>query len=320
MYIAGSFLIVAGILKVHQLLTEPIISEGFWESWAFFVIQIPLELGLGIWLLCGLFRKAAWLLSVIAFGGFIVVTFYETYTGAESCGCFGTVSVDPWITLYFIDVPIFVLLLIFHPKNEKLLPPPWPFAEHFFGVALPTFLILATIVPVLFFNRVERKEIWKVNDPIAQNNSRQGSTHLPDTNEITPDANQEQIKVLLKKEWAMLKHIDIADSLRTGNKVVLFYHCDCPDCREAIPVYEQYNYLYAENDLLFAFIEIPPYCPEEENPLPADTTCITGKLDTSTKWLIQTPLVVIIADSLFVKDWEGKAPSIEQILEAIAQN
>ncbi len=316
MYIAGSVLIVAGILKVHQLLIEPIISEGFWESWAFFVIQIPLELGLGIWLLCGLFRKAAWLLAVISFGGFIVVTLQKALVGEVYCGCFGTVYVNLWITVLAIDVPIFLLLLIFRPKGEKLLPPPWPSAEHFFGVALPTFVILASIVPVLLFNKVERQTPWTQNVPGPQNGLQQVPLHTTDTNETAPDANQITVA---EQQWAMLEHIDIADSLRSGLVIVLFYHDDCPDCKEAIPVYERYNQMYKGNDLHFAFVEIPPYGTEEDNPIPPDTTCLTGRLDTSRKWLIQTPLVVVIADGLFVKSWEGVAPDDSQIFESIEQ-
>ena len=42
MVVVGLVLIAATVLKIHQLLTEPIISKGFWESWEFFLIQIPL--------------------------------------------------------------------------------------------------------------------------------------------------------------------------------------------------------------------------------------------------------------------------------------
>ena len=73
MDVAGLLFIVASVLKMHQLLTEPILSKGFWESWLFFVIQIPLELGLGIWLTSRLFRKAAWLIALLSFAGFICV-------------------------------------------------------------------------------------------------------------------------------------------------------------------------------------------------------------------------------------------------------
>ena len=109
MDVAGLLLIVASVLKIHQLLTEPILSEGFWESWLFFVIQIPLELGLGIWLTCRLFRKAAWLIALLSFAGFIGVTLQKVFVGAESCGCFGRVQVDPLITLIAMDIPFFLL-------------------------------------------------------------------------------------------------------------------------------------------------------------------------------------------------------------------
>ncbi|MHC4758507.1 MAG: hypothetical protein ACYTE8_07600, partial [Planctomycetota bacterium] len=153
MFIAGIVLLAATILKSHQMLTEPILSTGFWESWHFFLIQIPLELGLSIWLLCALFRKGAWLVAVVAFGAFIVFTLHKGLIGAATCGCFGRVHVNPWITLTAIDIPIFLALVIFRPVGYKLLPPPWPPATHFFGVAIPTFIILGAIVPVLSFNR-----------------------------------------------------------------------------------------------------------------------------------------------------------------------
>ncbi len=153
MNIAGLLLLVAAVLKTQQLLIEPVVSEGFWESWKFFLIQIPLEMGLGIWLLSGLFRKAVHLLATIAFGGFILVVLGKALGGFESCGCFGTIKVNPWITVFAIDVPIFLLLLIFRPVGCKLLPPPWPKAAHFFAIAIPTFILLPTVMLTLIFNK-----------------------------------------------------------------------------------------------------------------------------------------------------------------------
>lgn len=147
MTLTGIFLLITSVMKIHQLLTEPILSKGFWESWEFFVIQIPLEIGLGIWLCSGLFRKAGWLLGLIGFGAFIIVMGYKVATGAESCPCFGKLEVSPWITLFAIDIPIFLLLAVFRPRDCKLLPPPWPSGKHFFCVATPTAIILSVIIP-----------------------------------------------------------------------------------------------------------------------------------------------------------------------------
>jgi hypothetical protein len=119
MAVVAAFFIVAAALKSKQILTEPILTKGFWESWLFLVIQIPLEFGLGIWLLCGLFRKVAWMLATLAFAGFVIITGYKAFSGDASCGCFGTVHMNPWITLLTIDIPLFILLLLFWPKGEN---------------------------------------------------------------------------------------------------------------------------------------------------------------------------------------------------------
>lgn len=308
MFIAGAFLIVAATLKSHQLLTEPVISKGFWESWAFFVIQILLEFGLGIWLVCGLFRKVAWLLGTIAFGGFIGITSHLALTGASSCGCFGTVHVNPLITLFAIDMPLFILLLIFRPVGGKFLSPPWPSTKHFFGVAIPTFIFFGILVPVLIFNKPpEKTTTYEVVRP------EQWTTVKPAAVEVN-----EPNKAPTVQEWPLLQSIDIADLLRQGFVVALLYHYDCPDCAEAIPEYNKMTKEMGGEDVMrFAFIEVPPYGTAEQDPVPADTKCLTGKLDASKKWFFQTPLVVLLQDGAVVKSWEGKAPNLDEILEAL---
>ena len=319
MTVVGIILLAGTILKIPQLLTEPILSDGFWESWVFFVIQIPLELGLAIWLLSGLFRKAGWLLALISFAGFIGVTLYKSLAGFESCGCFGIVKVDPRITLWAMDVPIFLALAIFRPIGQKFLPPPWPSVKHFFSIAIPTFIILPLIVVVLVFNKppletktyeVVKPENWvkPKPEPVIQ------PPVIESPNEVNaPPIGTEPIK----NEWEKLEQIDIADELRTGIWVVLFYHFNCPDCREAIPVYEE---IYAslegnEDTIRFAFIEMPPYGNQDQRLVSEDTACLQGKL--MKKWFVTTPLVVMLFDSEVLATWEGQAPGLDELLETI---
>jgi thiol-disulfide isomerase/thioredoxin len=290
MWIAGIFLLGASVLKVHQLVTEPIISKGFWESWEFFLIQIPLELGLGIWLVSGLFRKAGWLLGFIAFGGFIGVTLYKGLSGAESCGCFGMIKVNPWITLSAIDIPIFILLAIFRPKGEKLFPPPWPKAVHFFAIAIPTFILLPTIEYILITNKQTKPNVedWVVTAQTTQN------------------------------IWPMLKYIDIKQRLKSGVWVVLLYHYDCPDCAKAIPEYEElYKSLKGnENTIDFAFVEMPPYGDKKQQLINPDSETAHGRLSAAKEWFLQTPVVVVIDNGQVLKAWEGKAPDLNELLDA----
>jgi thiol-disulfide isomerase/thioredoxin len=288
MWIAGVVLLVATALKIQQLLTEPILSKGFWESWEFFLIQIPLELGLGIWLVCGLFRKAGWLLGLIAFGGFIGVTLFKGITGAESCGCFGMVKVNPWITLFVMDVPIFILLAVFRPKGEKLFPPPWPKAVHFFAIAIPTFILLPTIEYVLITNK----------PPMV--------SQKYEVIEINQWANQEV--------WLLLQYIDISDQLQSGEWVVLMYHNDCPTCREAIPEYEKMYKDLKGNNVDMAFIEMPPYEDGDLQLIPSGSQINRGRLSEAKKWFVQTPVVVVIDNGRVLKAWEGRAPELDELL------
>jgi len=290
MRIAGIVLLVATALKIQQLLTEPIISKGFWESWEFFLIQIPLELGLGIWLISGLFRKAGWLLGLIAFGGFIGVTLFKGLTGADSCGCFGMVKVNPWITLFVMDVPLFVLLAIFRPKGVKLFPPPWPKAAHFFAIAIPTFILLPTIEYVLITNK--------------------------------PPMVSEKYEVLEVKQWTnqevwpLLQYIDISDRLQSGEWVVLMYHNDCPDCRLAMPEYGKMYKDLKGNNVDMAFIEMPPYEEGDLQLVPPDSRVNRGRLSDAKKWLVETPVVVVLRDGTSLKAWQGYAPNFDELIEA----
>lgn len=184
MTVAGLLLMVAAVLTVHEVMTVTIPSwdvnaqylmdeavkeggsmpqwqanvRGFWESYEFLLIQIPVEFALGAWMVCGLFRKAAWIGGTLAYFMFIFVTLTKALLGFESCGCFGQVHVNPWITLAAIDVPFFLLLLIFRPKGEKLLPPPWPKVGHAISCAVPILAVLVLTAPMIVTFRPEPKK------------------------------------------------------------------------------------------------------------------------------------------------------------------
>jgi hypothetical protein len=64
-----------------------------------------LELALSVWLLSGLFKKGAWLAALVCFSFVSMITHYKAVTGAASCGCFGSVQANPWITLFTIGLP-----------------------------------------------------------------------------------------------------------------------------------------------------------------------------------------------------------------------
>ena len=113
--VLGMLLLIAAVLKGLQLLTEPVANSDIWSYRPFLILTVELELALAIWLLSGLFKKAAWLGALVCFSFFSIITLYKAVTGAASCGCFGSVHVNPWITLFAIDLPGVIALAIFRP-------------------------------------------------------------------------------------------------------------------------------------------------------------------------------------------------------------
>lgn len=294
MAIASIVLLFASATKYWMIMTKPTLSLNFWDSREFIIIQIFLTTGLGIWLICGLFRKAGWLLAVLAFIVFILDSTYKGIVGADSCGCFGEVAVNPWVTVFAINLPILALLLIFRPKHEKLLPPPFPSAKHFFSVAIPTFILLgAIVISTLAYEPPQKSAKYAIVDHEGW----------------------------IGTEFEMLSQIDIAESLSDGLCVIMFYRINCSVCHEMMPIYIKMNEQAKLSGMQasFAFIQMPPYgdTPQE---IQHQTECLTGTLDESKKWYTATPLLVVIEDKIVLKSWENEIPaSFDELLEAIFQ-
>jgi hypothetical protein len=104
-------LLIAAGLKAHQLVTEPVPNKDiFTYRWAM-IMQVEFEIVLGLWLLSGLGKRLSWLTAVACFSVFSAVALYKGLLGEASCGCFGSVRVNPWYTFLF-DVAAVAALVI----------------------------------------------------------------------------------------------------------------------------------------------------------------------------------------------------------------
>ena len=295
----GALLIVAGALKGWQLLTEPVADNSIWTWRPFMVLQVDFELALGICLLSGLFKKAAWLAVISCFSLFSAVTLYKGISGAESCGCFGTVDVNPWITLSAIDIPSVIVLLVFRPvlsfqrKRESIRTliqefiTPLPSIPQFTITTCSALLILAITTPILAFIKPAKiTSLYEVLEP----------------------------ETWVGKKLPILKYVDIGKKLETGTWLVLFYHYDCSDCVAAIPKYEQMARDLAGNEdfLQIALIEVPPYA---QSQVSRNSPCILGRLADTKDWFLTTPAVALLTDGQVTSAWEATAPDLDIILE-----
>lgn len=307
--ILGLILLVAAALKGRQLLVEPVASNSLWTSRPILILQVEFELALGIWLLSGLFPKAAWLVALGCFGLFSLITFLKGLTGAASCGCFGSVHVNPWVTLLAIDLPAVISLGLF-PVRSAFAPlwsflrrresirnvvaefaKPLPSLTRFAATAVLGLAVPAVTAPLLAFNKpASITSAYEVLEP----------------------------ETWVGKKLPILEHIDIADQLKTGTWLLLLYHHDCPDCRRAIPQYEQMARDPAGNEdfLGTALIEVPPYGPAQRR----SPGCACGRLADAKEWFMTTPAVFLISESITIAAWEGVVPDCESVIHIMSDS
>ncbi len=275
-------LLIAAVLKGWQLLTEPVANNDIWSYRPFLILSVEFELALAIWLLSGLFKKAAWLATLLCFSAFSAITLYKGITGAESCGCFGPVHVNPWITLFAIELPAVIALLIFRPSGFNIRKPlelfrPFPSARYFAGLVFHSTVILTVTTLVLLSEK--------------------------------PTKNTAKYEVLEPKNWIgknlpIYEYIDSESPLDTKQSIILFYHADCPGCRRLIPKFESIarhnstNYDAPET----AMVEVPPY---SFTPINRNSPCILGLLARTKKWFLETPVVILMLDGNVMEVWEG---------------
>jgi thiol-disulfide isomerase/thioredoxin len=197
-------------------------------------------------------------------------------------------EVNPWITLFAVDLPCLAALVVFRVRHGQIFE--WPELPRFAATAAVGVLVLGVAGPVLAFNEparvTARYEILEPGEWVG-------------------------------KELPILENIDIGERLRAGNWLVLLYHYDCPGCAEAMPMYERTARDLAgnENFLQIALIAVPPY---GQAPISPGSACVLGKLNESKEWFVATPAVALLASGTVKSAWEENAPDFETILQGMS--
>ncbi len=322
----GVLLLAGASLKGHELLTIPMANNDLWSYRPFIIFQVEFELILGIWLLSGLWKRTAWGMTALCFFIFSCVTAYKGLAGADSCGCFGQIHVNPWITLFCIDLPCLLALIAFPPQNTKK-------------------MLASTIHQLLLFirARLSKEASQRSVQAAAALNTLKTSfqpfyprrslavgsltgiivmSSLTALSLFEPQKVTASYEVLEPETWKdkklpILENINVADTLEQGNWLLLLYHYDCPDCAKVIPEYQRIARDLAGNEefLRVAFVEVPPF---DQTDSQKQFPGLVGKMDSSKEWFVTTPAVALLTNGIVRSAWEGQAPGFDTILEQVA--
>ncbi len=276
--VLGVILLVAAALKGYQLATEPTAEISLMTSRWFLVFSVEFELLLGLCLISGLFVRTVWLTTLGCFALFFCISLYKALSGEVSCGCFGSVQVNPWYSLC-LDLAVVGALVRYRPalwgKEVGIDTRP----ASYYGVVFGTWLVVAVSAG------------WGM--------SRFEATTVTEDGMFLGDG---EIVVLEPETWIgkrfpLFSHIEQGGQLARGVWLVLLYHHDCPQCQQVLPNYELLAAKVDEDQRSVALVEVPPFGPREGGDL-STSPVHRVKLQDTKDWFVQTPTEIQLTDGI----------------------
>lgn len=219
--------------------------------------------------------------GIVMLGAFLPVLVGDVALGAESCGCFGSVEVNPWFTLV-MDVT-FLFGLIFLGRRDPRLA---------LGRLLPTSRVIAAGVWSLL--SVFAAFALPADNPADLSVATAVEALLPVDGYYLPDY----------EEWIgrPFRDLDIASwitglpvDLEAGQQYVIFFRKDCEHCHELMEVY--FNGSLDWPTTAVAVPEREGWPTENLQPFPC-VGCRVAELPAGIDWFLQTPVLIRLADGV----------------------
>jgi hypothetical protein len=257
------------------------------DSLWFRVALINVEFVLAAWVLSRWHLRTARLVLNGVFAIFGVYAIALALGGRRSCGCFGVVEINPWITGSF-DLLLATILYWSRSAVRKTFPP---------GLRLMVVgscLVLAITCCIA----------------VAANSTKQ--TQTVSSEKLLIDASRKLV-VLEPDSWKgstfpLAAFINEGTQLMNGDWVVVLYHADCSDCQKAIPAYERMAEANSGKSAIhLAFIALSERDREAGRSLFHSIIPMHGQLASSHHWFTATPVTLHISDGKVTNTAVGEA-------------
>ncbi|MDR1478055.1 MAG: hypothetical protein LBJ00_03850 [Planctomycetaceae bacterium] len=290
--IAFIFLFAAG-LKYYQLITEPIplaVQNSFFTPFLvltseryFIWFVIEFELCLGLILLFGVLQDQIRFLSLFCFLFFSAISFLRWISGESSCGCFGTISVNPLYTMFF-DITVVALIVLFRGQMSirELLKQKFKFVfsisdkkKLIFSILV--WLILSLPISWIFFSIEVHYDLLGERAVLAD--GREKITLIPQ------NWQNKKFPLIPHLQQPINKNIDLKN-IRT----IILIHSDCPRCKELSNEFENQE----GNNIIL--VEVP----SKIKTVTFETKLPVLKLDDKKDWFAVTPCVINLQDGICV--------------------
>jgi hypothetical protein len=235
-----------------------------------------------------LLRPLARWVGVAMLTAFVPVLIGDLALGASNCGCFGSVTVNPWVTLV-TDVTFLFVLLVFGRSEPRL--------EITRQLPTSRVVIAGALVFVSVF------AAFGLKAPVNGADAVVNTSHAA-TSGTAPALPAEGYYMPQYGDWIgrPFRQLDVAswadklpDDIDLGSQYVIFYRKDCEHCHELMEVY--FSGSLRSPTTAIAVPERDGFPTENLQPF-ACSDCRVAELPSGIDWFFQTPVLVRLKDGV----------------------
>lgn len=276
--ILGFTLVVVATLKSHGLLSDPALRFELPAPLWLMSLWVAAELGIGLWMLLGGFPVMSWIAALLCFVTFAGISLHQAVSGAESCGCFGQIELNPWLILLF-DLSSAVVLGVCRPARSDV----W--IARLSPRALRRITVISVLVPIV--------------SSVTLGIALFAATAAQDSNESVGGVRIFDPVRSIGKPFALLDSIDVGKKLAHGEWTAVLYSRGCDKCRTVLDRLDGTQSTDGTTHAT-AFIEIPPYGDEPDDRHRTSPAILCGRLKGRQEWFVPTPTILTLRNGYVV--------------------
>ncbi len=257
-------------------------------GWAEIDLLYLLRLSIGIELAVAgvmiILPRLARPVGLMLLGIFLPVLVGDLMLGASSCGCFGAVSIPPWVTL-IMDGGLFILLLVFGGKDSRLEWRPELSSAR---------VLLAGLWTVAVFMLGFYAGTAPAVSPGESGSEQSVLNSLPSEGYYLPEYSS-----WIGKKWSEISLSHWIEGMPSewghGEEYILLYRKDCEHCHALMEVY--FSDVLPAPVLAVAVPEKDGFPTENLQPFVCGE-CQPAQLPSGIDWFFQTPVVIRLEDGV----------------------
>lgn len=259
---AKAFELASGAALVGSALQSPFLELGL----------VVFEASFAVWALFGLFPNLNRVATILLFSVFSLVTLTKGLKGEVSCGCFGAATVNPWVT-FALDVAIVGFGLATYRREKTIA------SSRTRGRIVAQ--LATTVVAVAALGAIsyggERNVVLTSADQAIPVGARVAL--LPET--------------WLNAELPLTPFCQVDVDLSAGRYAVMLRRAGCEECRARLLHYQTRA---EELNVKLVLLDVE----ETSSGEVVEGACL-GRLDPRYSWFVQTPVLILIDDSIVVR-------------------